>query len=107
MTPVGRVLNRFNRDMATVDFEMPHSMSQLFQQFFMLIVEIVCIIVSTRGLMAIVIVIAAIFYYIAQHNFRRSNTDIQRIESLTRTPIFSDFQAVLAGSPSIRAYGHQ
>ena len=107
VTPVGRVLNRFNRDMATVDFEMPHSMSQLFQQFFMLIVEIVCIIVSTRGLMAIVIVIAAIFYYFVQHNFRRSNTDIQRIESLTRTPIFSDFQAVLAGSPSIRAYGHQ
>ena len=107
VTPVGRVLNRFNRDIATVDFEMPHSMSQLLQQFFMLLVEVVCIIASTRGLMAIVIVIAAIFYYFVQHNFRRSNTDIQRIESLTRTPIFSDFQAVLAGSPSIRAYGHQ
>ena len=107
VTPVGRVLNRFNRDMAMVDFEMPRSMSMFYQQMFMLLVEIVCIVVSTRGLMAIVIVIVGAVFYFWQHNFRRSNIDIQRIESLTRTPIFSDFQAVLAGSPSIRAYGHQ
>ena len=107
VTPVGRVLNRFNRDMAMVDFEMPRSMSMFYQQMFMLLVEIVCIVVSTRGLMAIVIIIVGAVFYFWQHNFRRSNIDIQRIESLTRTPIFSDFQAVLAGSPSIRAYGHQ
>ena len=107
VTPVGRVLNRFNKDMATIDFELPHSLAMLLGQAFMLIAQVVCIIVSTRGYMAIVIVVALACYYFVQKNFRRSNTDIQRIESLTRSPIFSDFQAILLGSPSIRAFGHQ
>ena len=29
VTPVGRILNRFNKDIATVDFELPHSLSML------------------------------------------------------------------------------
>ena len=107
VTPVGRVLNRFNKDMATIDFELPHSLAMLLGQAFMLIAQVVCIIVSTRGYMAIVIVVALACYYFVQKNFRRSNTDIQRIEAVTRSPIYTDFQSVLLGSPSIRAFGHQ
>ena len=107
VTPVGRILNRFNKDMSTVDAELPHSLTMFLQQVFLLLSDCLCIIFSTNGWMAVVLVPVFIVYYIIQNSFRRSNTDIQRIESLTRTPIFSDFQGVLLGSPSIRAYGHQ
>ena len=107
VTPVGRVLNRFNYDMVLIDNEMPRSMVMFLVQFFLLIGESVNIIWSTYGLMAVVIFIAFILFYVMQKNFRRANTDIQRIEAVTRSPIYTDFQSVLLGSPSIRAFGHQ
>ena len=107
VTPVGRVLNRFNRDIVLIDDEMPRSLLMFLVQFFLLLGELVNIIWSTRGIMIPVIIIAFIIYYFIQKNFRRANTDIQRIEAVTRSPIYTDFQSVLLGSPSIRAYGHQ
>ena len=107
ITPVGRVLNRFNKDMNLMDDEIPRSLLMFMTQLFNLIAEVINISWSTRGIMIIVMIIAFIIFWTIQSNFRRANTDIQRIESLTRTPIFTDFQGVLTGSPSIRAYGHQ
>ena len=107
VTPVGRILNRFNRDMVLVDDELPRSGVMFFAQLFLLIAECINIAWSTRGIMIVVIIIAFIVYYYIQSSFRRANTDIQRIESVSRSPIFTDFQGVLLGSPSIRAYGHQ
>ena len=107
VTPVGRVLNRFNRDMVMVDDEMPRSADMFLNQLFMLIAECINIIWTTRGIMLPVIIIAFVIYGVIQQHFRRANTDIQRIESLSRSPIFTDFQGVLNGSPSIRAYNHQ
>ena len=60
ITPVGRVLNRFNKDMFTVDYDLPDSLTMLLLQFFFILAECVIIIISTRGLMAIVIIIAFI-----------------------------------------------
>ena len=107
VTPVGRILNRFNRDISLIDDEMPRSLLMFLVQFFLLVGELVNILWSTRGIMIPVIIIAFVIYYFIQHNFRRANTDIQRIEAVTRSPIYTDFQSVLLGSPSIRAYGHQ
>ena len=107
VTPVGRVLNRFNRDMVLIDDEMPRSLCMFLNQVFILLSDCVNISWSTRGIMIVVIVIAFLIYGGIQNNFRKSNTDIQRIESVTRSPIFTDFQGVLNGSPSIRAFRHE
>ena len=107
VTPVGRILNRFNRDIVMIDAEIPNSLLMFLIQFFLLFSEVVNIMWSTRGIMIIVVLIAFAIYYFVQKNFRRSNTDIQRIEAVTRSPIYTDFQSVLLGSPSIRAFGHQ
>ena len=107
VTPVGRILNRFNRDIVMIDDEMPRSLVMFMIQLFLLLGELINILWSTRGIMIPVVIIALIIFYIIQKQFRRANTDIQRIEAVTRSPIYTDFQSVLLGSPSIRAYGHQ
>jgi ABC-type multidrug transport system fused ATPase/permease subunit len=40
----------------------------------------------------------------AQVYFRKSSTEIQRIESISRSPIFANFSQTLAGISTIRAH---
>jgi ABC-type multidrug transport system fused ATPase/permease subunit len=46
-------------------------------------------------------------YYDIQKIFRRTNTAVTRLESVTRSPIYADFSETLSGLSSIRAYGLQ
>ena len=43
-------------------------------------------------------------YYFAQMYYRRSSIEIQRLEAVTRAPLFSYFSETLNGIASIRAY---
>ena len=107
VTPVGRILNRFSHDMAIIDMDLPSSIGTTLAYTFVLLSDCLNMTFSTYGLMLVIIAIVMIWFIRIQMRYRLVNTDIQRIESLTRTPIFTDFQGVLTGSPSIRAYGHQ
>ena len=51
-------------------------------------------------------VIAVIFYTITGY-FRRAVRELKRLDGLSRSPLVSHVQAVMAGLPSIRAYGQQ
>ena len=46
-------------------------------------------------------------YYDIQRVFRRTNTAIARLESVTRSPIYADFSEALSGLSTIRSYGLQ
>lgn len=71
---------------------------------------------TTLGVIGIVVVIAVIvpialalfavlafFYIYTAEYYRRSNRELQRLESLSRTPIFTHFAESLSGTASIRA----
>ena len=107
VTPVGRILNRFNRDIELMDNQLPRAYTTLMNHISNLVIDVLNCTIATFGLMIVpVLLVGAVFGYL-QDYFRRTNTDIQRIRSLTRSPIFSDFQGVLIGSSSIRAFGKQ
>lgn len=46
-------------------------------------------------------------YIQIQRIFRKTNTAIARIESITRSPIYADFSEILGGLSTIRAYKEQ
>jgi ABC-type multidrug transport system fused ATPase/permease subunit len=52
------------------------------------------------------IAIAAVFvaYYFFQQFYRKSYVEIQRMEALSRAPIFSQLGETLRGAATIRAY---
>mmetsp|Transcript_47257 Transcript_47257/g.55178 ORF Transcript_47257/g.55178 Transcript_47257/m.55178 type:complete len:94 (+) Transcript_47257:2963-3244(+) len=39
--------------------------------------------------------------------FRKTSTELQRVASITLSPISSDFSMTISGTPSIRAYSAQ
>ncbi|KAA0147210.1 hypothetical protein FNF31_07636 [Cafeteria roenbergensis] len=106
-TPVGRILNRFAGDMEKVDEQLPPTISQLLGTLVSVVGSIIAIAITSNGILLIALVPLLFFYYRVQHWFRRSSTELQRVESVTRSPIFVAFDSTLDGLSSIRAYNRE
>jgi len=106
-TPVGRILNRFAGDMEKIDEQLPPTLTQLLGTGVSVLGAIIAIAISSNGTLVIALIPLLWFYYRVQNWFRRSSTELQRVESITRSPIFVSFDSTLDGLSSIRAYDRQ
>jgi ABC-type multidrug transport system fused ATPase/permease subunit len=106
-TPVGRISNRFSKDIAMID--------TLLSQFFMWVCvtasivlgAIISVAYSTKGVfLAITIPVFLAFYALFRFQ-RRGGANIHRIEGLTRAPVYSLFSETLSGRFTIRAFQQQ
>ncbi|KZO90715.1 hypothetical protein CALVIDRAFT_542481 [Calocera viscosa TUFC12733] len=102
-TPTGRILNRFSRDMQTIDSELPGSLrsSIAFLSAFIAAVLTVGIILPPFLLPALVI---GLTYYLLTVGYLNTSRDLRRMESTTRSPIFSGFADMLDGITTVRAF---
>lgn len=107
ITPLGRILNRFSSDMLTIDEELSQSISQVVNTLFGCIGALLSIVIATTGTFMILLVPIIYIYNLIQKYFRKTNTTIARMESISRSPIYADFSQTLIGLNSIRAYGKQ
>ncbi|GAV06290.1 hypothetical protein RvY_16304 [Ramazzottius varieornatus] len=101
-TPVGRVLNRFSKDLDTLDMQLPTNFKMWTNGLFIMLSVIILICISTPWFTAVVPVIA-ILYFIIQRAYIPSSRQIKRLESVSRSPILSHFQESLSGRPVILA----
>ena len=106
-TPIGRVLNRFSSDLQTIDEELSSNISQLFNAGFNVLAAVGGIAGATKGTFLLILFPLSLVYYQAQIFFRKSSTEIQRLESISKSPIYANFSQTLAGISTIRAYGDQ
>ena len=104
-TPLGRVLNRFSTDVSAIDNQLAASLSQLMSASFNILGAYVAICISTVGSAFLALVPITWMYHKISKYFRHSSTQLKRIESNSRSPIFSSFSETLNGAASIRAYG--
>jgi ABC-type multidrug transport system fused ATPase/permease subunit len=106
-TPLGRILNRFSGDMEKIDEQLPPTLTQMLGTGVSVIGALIAVAVTSNGVLVIALVPLMAFYYYIQWWFRRSSTELQRVESVTRSPIYVSFDATLDGLTSIRAYHRQ
>jgi ATP-binding cassette subfamily C (CFTR/MRP) protein 1 len=104
VTPIGRIINRFSQDMATIDEDLASTMSQVIGMFGSVIGSLGAIAGSTKGTFLILMLPLGILYRYFNVYFRKSNTAIARIEAISRSPIYADFSQTLSGTTTIRAY---
>lgn len=107
ITPIGRVLNRFSADMDKVDLELSSSLSQGISTTFSIVGSVSAIIAATRGFFLLPLIPMSFIYWYLQKWFRKSSTELQRVVSITASPIFVDFSETLNGISTIRAYNLQ
>ncbi|EEC13789.1 ABC transporter, putative, partial [Ixodes scapularis] len=101
--PIGRILNRFSSDMGIIDKKLPVTVPVLLR-FLMLCITAVLVDVFVTPYFLIVVVFVAAAYYYIQSFFRCSSRELQRLDSITKSPIFSHFSETLAGLSTIRAF---
>ncbi|AUN99138.1 multidrug ABC transporter ATP-binding protein [Bacteriovorax stolpii] len=102
-TPVGRLLQRFSRDLESVDIQLQWSFEAAVQALFQIVVSLSLIIVSVP-LILVVIVPIGFVYWNLQILYRASAREAKRMDSIARSPRYAHFKETLGGLPVIRAY---
>ena len=105
-TPVGRILNRFSTDMFRVDETIGRSFSEFFSNFAKACFTLAVICTTTPVFIAVLVPLGALYLFI-QRYYIRSNRELKRLESVSRSPIYAHFQESLGGLSTIRAFRQQ
>lgn len=105
-TPIGRIINRFSRDIDTIDDDIPIALRIWILTFFIVISIFVVIVYSTPMFFMVMIPIGITYYFILVVHVSTSR-QIIRLQSVTRSPIYSHFSETITGQSTIRAYGAQ
>ncbi|XP_023582462.1 ATP-binding cassette sub-family C member 4 isoform X3 [Trichechus manatus latirostris] len=101
--PVGRILNRFSKDIGHMDDLLPLTFLD-FIQTFLQVVGVVAVAVAVIPWIAIPLIPLAIIFFILRQYFLETSRDVKRLESTTRSPVFSHLSSSLQGLWTIRAY---
>uniref|UniRef100_A0A4W5KGH1 ABC-type glutathione-S-conjugate transporter n=1 Tax=Hucho hucho TaxID=62062 RepID=A0A4W5KGH1_9TELE len=105
-TPSGRVVNRFAKDIFTVDEAIPQSFRSWIMCFLGVLGTLFVICLATPIFTAIIIPLAVVYYFV-QRFYVASSRQLRRLDSVSRSPIYSHFGETVSGLSVIRAYGHQ
>ncbi|KAG1873894.1 hypothetical protein F4604DRAFT_1765807 [Suillus subluteus] len=93
VTPAGRMLNRFGKDIETIDTNLASSLSAVNSSL-----GDVCGCNYHRR------VVIGFFYRLLALGYLKTGRDLRRMESNSRSPIFSGFSELLEGIVTVRAF---
>ncbi|KAK9470277.1 uncharacterized protein V1510DRAFT_440956 [Dipodascopsis tothii] len=105
-TPIGRIMNRFSKDMETIDQETGPVLVVMMHSFYTVLV-VVALIVLIIPVFIIAAVSIIILFIVIVNLFLSTNRELKRMEAVTRSPIYQHFGETLVGVTTIRAYGYE
>ncbi|XP_054281763.1 ATP-binding cassette sub-family C member Sur-like [Macrosteles quadrilineatus] len=105
-TPLGRIMNRFSTDLGIIDKKIATSLQRLLQFLLLCFSAILVNCIVTPWFIVLALPICLV-YYTVQKFYRSSTRELQRLDSISRTPILSHFAETLSGLETIRAFGQQ
>ncbi|XP_066253825.1 multidrug resistance-associated protein 1-like isoform X2 [Euwallacea similis] len=103
VTPIGRILARFSNDIRGIDLRLPIEFNGFINTSLKILGTLV-IICYTTPLFTIVIIPIGVLYIFIQRYFVATTRQIKRLESVSRSPIYSHFSETISGTSIIRAY---
>ncbi|KAJ7107582.1 multidrug resistance-associated ABC transporter [Mycena epipterygia] len=102
-TPQGRMLNRFGKDIETIDFSLASSLQEVNSS----LAGFVASLLTVAFVFPLFLIPASVigwFYYTFAVGYLNTGRDLRRMESNSRSPIFSDFGELLHGIVTVRAF---
>uniref|UniRef100_A0A670YR97 ATP binding cassette subfamily C member 4 (PEL blood group) n=1 Tax=Pseudonaja textilis TaxID=8673 RepID=A0A670YR97_PSETE len=104
--PIGRILNRFSKDIGHLDDLLPITFLD-FVQTFLQVCGVVGVAIAVIPWILIPLVPLLIVFIFLRRYFLDTSRDIKRLESTTRSPVFSHLSSSLQGLWTIRAFQAQ
>ncbi|WWC98771.1 hypothetical protein V866_005664 [Kwoniella sp. B9012] len=105
-TPSGRIINRLSKDIEMLDDRMAFSWETLLVNA-LAAVGTFGLILYTYPWLGIAFIPLCLFYWLCGGYYRQTSREVKRIDSITRSQIYSSFGEQLAGLSVIRAFGKQ
>ncbi|RNF23457.1 ATP-binding cassette protein subfamily C, member 1 [Trypanosoma cruzi] len=102
-TPLGRVMNRFSKDMSTIDSNLQSSVIFFLQSILSVISSIVVMSIS-QYFVLIAIIPCLLVYYRLMVFYNSANREMRRIANRSNSPVFSVLGEMLSGRWTIAAY---
>jgi ATP-binding cassette subfamily C (CFTR/MRP) protein 1 len=105
-TPLGRIINRFGKDVDTMDNVLTDAI-RMFTLTMAMIVSVFILIIAYYYYFAIALAPLLVMFVFSANYYRASAREIKRHEAVLRSVVFSKFSEAVNGTPTIRAYGLQ
>ncbi|CAM6123349.1 unnamed protein product [Calypogeia fissa] len=105
-TPLGRIMNRFSTDQSIVDEYLPAMSMEATELLFSLAAMIVIIGVIFPWYLVSLPLYVLIAWY-CQRRFSRVAREVKRLDTLSRSPIYTNISQIFQGITSVRAYGKE
>ena len=99
--PVGRILNRFSRDIGCMDEVLPKTFLQSVQLFPLLFTSILLPTITNPWVLFAVVPIAVSAGLLSRY-YLKTSRELQRLESICRSPVYSHISETLDGLDTIR-----
>jgi len=106
ITPTGRILNRFTADMDIIDNQLPRTMGQT-TGVMELLIGLLLGMVIVNPMILIAVVPCCVGYGFLASYYRHASRDVQRLEAVTKSPIFNRISETLSGLQTVRAFHYQ
>ncbi|KAF9237604.1 ABC transporter [Melanogaster broomeanus] len=103
-TPLGRIMNRFAKDIDTVDNFIGDSFRMLTATASQIIGAIILISIILPWFLLVVFFVLICYYYAALF-YRASARELKRLDAILRGSLYAHFSESLSGLTTIRAYG--
>uniref|UniRef100_A0A8C9T1I6 ABC-type glutathione-S-conjugate transporter n=1 Tax=Scleropages formosus TaxID=113540 RepID=A0A8C9T1I6_SCLFO len=105
-TPSGNLLNRFSKEVDAIDCMIPDGLKMMLNYLFKLL-EVCIIVLLATPFAAVIILPLALLYAFVQSFYVATSCQLRRLESVSRSPIYTHFNETVQGASVIRAFGEQ
>uniref|UniRef100_A0A672T458 ABC-type glutathione-S-conjugate transporter n=1 Tax=Sinocyclocheilus grahami TaxID=75366 RepID=A0A672T458_SINGR len=105
-TPSGNLLNRFAKEIDAIDNMIPDGLKMMLGYFFKLM-EVCIIVLMATPFAAVIILPMAFLYGFIQSFYVATSCQLRRLESVSRSPIYTHLNETVQGASVIRAFNEQ
>ena len=102
-TPLGRITNRFSKDVDVMDNNLTDAF-RMYSFTLAMIISVFILIIAYFPYFAIALAPLFIMFLFSASYYRASAREVKRIESILRSGVYARFGEAVAGTSSIRAY---
>ncbi|KAG0350280.1 hypothetical protein BG005_010189 [Podila minutissima] len=102
-TPLGRILNRFSKDLSTIDNTLMNSLNSLMIAIAGILSMLLLSAVLLPGMAPVVVILTLAYYYGAAF-YQATSREMKRLDSNLRSHLFSYFSEMLTGLGTLKAY---
>ncbi|ODQ79563.1 hypothetical protein BABINDRAFT_37368 [Babjeviella inositovora NRRL Y-12698] len=105
-TPIGRIMNRFSKDIESVDQELTPCAEGIVMTFIQCLFTLALISVITPQFLLLAFLIVGAYSAVGIF-YVNTSRELKRFDSITKSPIHQHFSETLTGVATIRAYGDE